>query len=478
MIEEIKSKLMVNGRLVPKRCLLPYLTKVGLWDRIIESTPTLDHLSPGNRIKSILLGVYVQPICHCGSVVPMVDGKWQKHCSLSCATKGRVAPNKIDYDRVLLRKLYVEERLSPTKVAEKMGTSYATVRKWLKAEGIEKRSHSEETTIANTGREVLPKWNVPEMIRLYGDGWNQVRLAEEFGVYIETIRRHLITNNVERRNDRSSYLEDKVELFLKEIGVSYVPNTRSVIKPYEVDFYLPDYKLAIELHGLFYHSVVSGNKPRDYHFQKYALARENGVRLLQFWQTDIDYRFPAITNIIRNAVGLTSRKYDARKCELKPVRYNEASEFYEKNHIQGKAGRNCRSVGLYFEDKLVALIGYTVTKEKSTILRYCTELGSNVRGGFTRLLKQVPGSKIATYSHNDISDGKLYSTNGFECVAEGDGDLWYTDYSSIYNRQKFMKSRLVDFPAYSEDKTEQEIMVASGYDMIYKSGTKTWVLNR
>lgn len=348
----------------------------------------------------------------------------------------------------------------------------------MQAEGIEKRSHSEETSLSTTGREVVPKWDVPKMIRLYNEGWNQARLAEEFNVHLETIRRHLIINEVERRNDRASYLEDKMNLFLKELDIPYITNSRSIIKPYEIDFYFPYHKLGIEIHGLYFHSMLAGNKPKDYHYQKYSLAKENGVRLLQFWQTDMDSRFPAIQNIICNALGLTSKKYDARKCSMREVSYTEAAEFYDRNHIQGKTGKNCKSIGLFFDDKLVALIGYAFVQGKTAILRYCTELRSNVRGGFSKLLKQLPGDVIVTYSHNDISDGKLYAVNGFKRVSESKNDLWYTDYHSLYNRQKFMKNRLLDFPAYSEDKTEQDIMVESGYDMIYKSGTKTWVLSR
>lgn len=86
---------------------------------------------------------------------------------------------------------------------------------------------------------------------------------------------------------------------------------------------------------------------------------------------------------------------------------------------------------------------------------------------------------MITYSSNDIGTGKLYQNNNFQQESLRMHDMWVTDYKSVFNRQSFMKSKLSTIlKEFDENKTEIENLIQNGYDIIYKSGTKTWVLRR
>lgn len=56
-----------------------------------------------------------------------------------------------------------------------------------------------------------------------------------------------------------------------------IEHDRTIIKPLELDIYLPEYKIAIEFNGLYYHSQISGNKDSNYHLNKTNLCQSQGI---------------------------------------------------------------------------------------------------------------------------------------------------------------------------------------------------------
>lgn len=76
------------------------------------------------------------------------------------------------------------------------------------------------------------------------------------------------------------YLLSKIKEFYKD---KIIVNSRSIIKPYELDIYLPDLKLAIEYNGTYYHSIEMGIS-KTYHLQKSLLCKNLGIRLIHIYE--------------------------------------------------------------------------------------------------------------------------------------------------------------------------------------------------
>lgn len=80
-----------------------------------------------------------------------------------------------------------------------------------------------------------------------------------------------------------------IEIFvhdiLRELGVEFITNTRKIITPKELDVYLPDYKLAIEVNGTYFHSTKFRGK--RFHQTKFNLCEAQNIRLLTIWSDDI-----------------------------------------------------------------------------------------------------------------------------------------------------------------------------------------------
>ena len=77
--------------------------------------------------------------------------------------------------------------------------------------------------------------------------------------------------------------EKEVADFIKSIynGV-VIENDRSVLKPKELDIYLPNSNFAIEYNGEYWHK----DKPKGYHQGKTDGCASQGIKLLHIWESD------------------------------------------------------------------------------------------------------------------------------------------------------------------------------------------------
>ena len=80
-----------------------------------------------------------------------------------------------------------------------------------------------------------------------------------------------------------SLIEDVIIEDIKNVyDGEIIHNTRNIIKPLELDIYLPDLKLAIEYNGIYWHSNI--HKDKDYHLNKSLLCREQNIRLIHIYE--------------------------------------------------------------------------------------------------------------------------------------------------------------------------------------------------
>lgn len=103
-------------------------------------------------------------------------------------------------------------------------------------------------------------------------------------------------------SDLSSTSEVKIRLWLDNHGISYKTNNRSLLRNLELDIYIPEYKLAIEVNGCYWHSSL--RKPKEYHANKWQRCGENGVRMLSLWEDWINERWEEVEEILKYHLGI------------------------------------------------------------------------------------------------------------------------------------------------------------------------------
>jgi hypothetical protein len=287
---------------------------------------------------------------------------------------------------------------------------------------------------------------------------------------------------------KNSKLELIIKDFLNKNNIHHIDNKRNLIGG-EIDIYLPDFNLGIEVNGNYYHSETMGGKDKTYHLSKTIESDRKGIKLLQIFEDELILKQEITFSRISNLLNLNDRVY-ARKCEIKEVDKKSSSEFLEKNHIQGTSIDKFR-LGLFFKDELVSLMTFDKKRRfiskgveidgEYELIRFCNKLNTNVVGGFSKLLNYFillnKPYKIITFSDirwSGINPEKtVYSKTGFNVVGITPPNYWYVDrkkYIHRYHRYTFRKNVLIG-EGYSKEKTEWEIMQEKNYDRIWDCGS-------
>ena len=215
---------------------------------------------------------------------------------------------------------------------------------------------------------------------------------------------------------------------MRSLGVSCYKD-KSILKPYEIDCYCPEYKIGIEFNGIYWHSNLQ--KEKDYHVKKSKLAEQKGVRLIHIYENEWeDARIrPILESMLKIAFGKVENRIYARNCEIREITNREAKPFNEANHLQGH--RNAQiTYGLFYKDKLVQLMSFS--KHEWEIIRGCPGSNNVVVGGVSKLFKHFVRennpSQVFSYADFNKFDGEGYLALGMKFIGYSGPDLrWVID---------------------------------------------------
>ncbi|MFW5847695.1 MAG: hypothetical protein ACOCVF_02135 [bacterium] len=285
-------------------------------------------------------------------------------------------------------------------------------------------------------------------------------------------------------NISGTNIELKLIEYLKNLNVKHILNSREYISPKEIDIFLPDYNLGIELCGNYWHSELFKNK--YYHYEKFELAKKNNIKLLTFFEDEILYKFDIVKSIINNNININKKLY-ARKCHIKEISTKDARDFINKNHIDGYVSSKYK-IGLFYNDKLVACI--TISKSRYTknnyeISRFCNKINTTVVGGFSKLLKyfikKYNTKDIISYVNLRFYNGNSYEKIGFKKVAKTPINYYYINTSNVlkrYSRVFFQKHKLKNkLKKFNSNLTEVENLKLNNYYRIWDCGNLKYIYN-
>ena len=275
--------------------------------------------------------------------------------------------------------------------------------------------------------------------------------------------------------------------FLNDLGINYIKNCRSIIKPNEIDFYLSDYNVGIELDGLYWHNEIY--KHENYHLDKTERCLEKGIQLIHIFEDEWLYKQDIVKSRIKNIIGLSENKIYARRCDVKLVDKKIARDFIEKNHIQSNTIFKY-AYGLYYNNELISIMTFGKLRKnlgnKSKegcyeLIRFCNKLNTNVVGGASKLLKHFVNNhkpvQIISYADRRWSNGNMYEKLGFTWVHDSQPNYFYIIGNKRYNRFAFRKNILVEKYNCPENVTERDFCISQHWYRIYDSGTKVYQMS-
>ena len=339
----------------------------------------------------------------------------------------------------------------------------------------------------------------------YADLPTVSQLELDLGVTNTPIYDILVAHNCQDMIARySSSMESEIVLWLRELksDIQIVRNDRTIIKPQEIDIYLPEYGIGIECNPTATHnsSVADpwGAPPKSYkyHWYKSQLAASAGIFLFHVFGYEWIHKQAAIKSMIANLIGITPSRIAARNTTVVELSDQECKQFLDTNHRQGQVtARVC--LGLKYADQLVSVMTFNhlrASMGKSTqdsddsweLSRFCNALNTSVVGGASKLFKyfiehHCP-STVISFSDRAHTRGQLYSILGFTQYSETlPGYVWVeqhdrTYYHRVRCQKRFLKQLLND-ESIDLSQTEREIMESHGFVRVYDSGVIKWVWN-
>lgn len=295
---------------------------------------------------------------------------------------------------------------------------------------------------------------------------------------------------VQKSHSANTTIELFVQSILDEVGVEYETN-KFILNGQQVDIWIPSMNFAIECNGVYHHSLKF--KTPSYHINKFKTARDLGIRLLTIWWDQYINHPDIVKSMILTKLGYNNQTIYARKCEVREVSSEDCGDFLEENHIQGNTPTKVR-LGLYNNNELVSIMTFVkfagcqgnkqVVDGTWNLNRFCNKRMYRVIGGAGKLLKHFirtyQPTSIISHSHNDISDGHLYKTLGFETDGKINTSYYYIKGNKRWHRSTFTKAGIVRRgwkDNVDSSWTEREVMEEHKYLCIYDSGTVKWTLN-
>lgn len=437
--------------------------KLPLWEWVMG----LDYgdLNFNQRVKWLQFGAENYfPTCYCGKPATMINRMPSHYCSKKCKFSSLEFSDSCKVRFQKRDEVTAKEKRKKT-MMERFGVEFNSQR-----EEIKHLWHRGPLPEIKFNKLNDPVWMKEEYIT---KNRTAVDIAQEIGVFYGTVIDYCQKHGFDIKS-RSNYSREELKVgeFLDDLGIYYIKNTKSIISPLELDLWIPEKKLAIEINGLYWHSFP-GNKER--HSEKLEKCRELGISLLQFTDLEINTRWPVVAGIIKSKLGL-NRKINGRDCEVKFIDNKIAKEFIDRNHLHKNANQKI-SVGLFYKVRLLMVLTFSkprFTNHNWEIIRLCSEPGITVRGGFSKMLtlfrKNYPGN-IMSYIDRNIGDGRSFSELGFNNLGITAQGYNWTDGDIIISRYKAQKKQLEKWLSnFDRNKTEVQMMQEAGFRQIWNCG--------
>ena len=245
--------------------------------------------------------------------------------------------------------------------------------------------------------------------------------------------------------------------------------------PGHTHMHKPDFKISdslfVNVDGLYWHSSAR-KQDKWYHFNLRTKFEENNTRIVQFREDEITLKPSIVQSMIAHCSNSTTKCIGARKCLVNDIAQAQAEQFLLDNHIMGTT--SARHVGLADSSQnLLSIMSYRVHGNTIKIERFCSKVGHNVQGGFSKLLSHVVANSPActeVQSWVDLRYGNGHSLvgNGFIEARTTLGWKW-TDGTRTFNRRRCRAN--MDSRRLSEKEHAAEL----GWCKIYDAGQRLFV---
>lgn len=269
-----------------------------------------------------------------------------------------------------------------------------------------------------------------------------------------------------------------LDLFSFLYSLNHSSKSEVWIDKYKVDILIEDKKIVVEYLDQYFHSSKFLNKYS--HRDRRLFLNFLGYRVIYIWEYEWLQNQEKVKNYFKNVLGLTTFIY-ARKCLIKKIDVKEAKTFLDQNHLMG-SGLTCKDyIGLFYNESLVACVGFRKVFSNYELYRAAYKSGHRVIGGLSKIVKNYMAEykiyNLISYVDLDKFEGNSYYKSGFikDCESLS---MFYTKRDKIISRHRIKKNILLKHnPDLNPLKTEKELCEELKIYQCWNSGTLKVVLS-
>lgn len=260
-------------------------------------------------------------------------------------------------------------------------------------------------------------------------------------------------------NPLGSSLENEVVKMLEELGIkNIIRNSRKIIYPLELDIFCPDYNIAIEFNGSYWHSYnrKETKKEKERHLIKYLKCQELGINLIQITENDWVNKKSQVELLLKARFGLLE---EIKEYVINKVDSKIAKEFYLEFGMRYVKTEN--HYGL-FEDGLIGVISVD-----NGILINWSYLKEGV---LEKMIEDVSINEVISY--NMDGDG----LKGFVRQEVIKPDFSFINNGRSVSRNQCQKHRLSSLlgDSYDNNLSMCQNMFNTGHRRIWDAGRTRW----
>lgn len=311
-------------------------------------------------------------------------------------------------------------------------------------------------------------------------------LCPEHGEFWQLPYTHSMGCGCPKCANQQSKGEEEVLDFLR-CNINLDINTRNteIIKPYELDIYIPSKKLAIEYDGLIWHSEKFG-KDKNYHLNKTELCEKQGIRLIHIFENEWFNKKEIVKKKLLNALGNnTLPKINARLCSVTEIDKKIAYDFLLKNHIQGIGDGNIH-LGCFYNEELIGVMSFRRERKDSDkweLTRFATDITKHCIGVECKLFKYF----VRNYNPSEVKSfadrrwtsvlyETLYDKLGFKLDKILKPDYQYTNSkNTLLSKLNFKKKTICKKYGLPITMAESEITEKLGYYKVWNCGLLRYI---
>lgn len=321
-------------------------------------------------------------------------------------------------------------------------------------------------------------------------------LAEYFNVNTVTIKWKAEQSNVTKDIkdfNKGSIIEEEFKSKLESNNINYIYRDRTQIKPLELDFFLSEYNIAIELSPTWTHSFANERNGLrtniDYHYNKFKLCENKGIKLITIFDwIEIDKTIDYIKSIIK-------KKSNINKFEI-----NITSEFTNKHKkflnnyfiLNSNYNEDMKIVEVIKNKKIIALSLISNNNNEIELKLLVSKPDFKTDDFIKEIIKSIfnfyPNiNNIIVYSNNNFESGDIYKNNNFDLIEENQGNIiWSNPQKNKYIKHPLLEkesldSLLIDYPNYKPLnrnltlQEKEEKMKKYGFFPVIDCGYRKWL---